>query len=1162
MNDVGAGPAASLTGDTAVSAATTPTLPRRFTAQADNNDPEIELTWDDPLEDGGADIVGFDLEFKAGEDGEWTSAAEAASGLTPVFEDDEANVDDYEITGGLTFGVTYHFRLRARNAHSPAAPPDEDDIDTDADEREWALAQDTVASSWPARIAAAPGRSFEDGRITVTWVAPDDHGRPITTYRLRWMSGAETEFPAGNVVEVQAPTTEYIMIGPAPAENFEFQVLAVNSLTEDDEIDNTAAGGEEELPIKWSPTSSELDVPVVNPQPNTGNDGLDAEIASDGRATITWRMLADESANDTVEYTVASYDLEWIVQGPDDNGDLPTTLDDEDAAWDDATKEPALPAQALMQRIIGPLPGNTNLFVRVRVVSTVGTKSAWEQTDPDATSIVARAPNHPVLDAEIIGQNVILSWDHPESNGSPILRYELQFKKDEGDFGDHDGDDDPDTPTDVDPDDPDNDVITFGRRFDPDPEADAGNTDLAPVTTYAHENLEGGATFTYRIRTVTLCNDGTDGGCGSDLAVTESGRKWSAEEVATSADGPTPDAIVPGTPTDFTATADNDDDQIELSWTKPSPGSSAITTYQIQRWNGSRWEALPASLGPEDDEYDDSTAERGKTYHYAIRAVSNAGMGEWTQQSFPNAALNAEAPDKPDPVTATVDGQTITLSWTEPAANGDSIDTYEIQVTTVVPAADVDEEARNWGDGTNEDAFLMPDPTVATTYTFSDLTPGTTYYYRVRAVNACNNATAGEAVCGGTDRDDLGIDGLADDIEGEDVAITVATKKWSDEVDAKAEAIAPNAPGAETGQDDDLEAGSHESGEVILSWGLPGPDTNATDDETLGTGGAPITSVEVERWDGSTGQFVPIKVVPVTLNEDGDAYAAGTGDGAYTDPDLDDGTVYTYRVRAVNSAGASGWSNMASGRTAAEAPETITLDAMVDGQDVILSWDEPDDNGASIMRYEIQRFPSIVADTANDDDEDPDVNNDWGDDAVDETTDNDVIVPMPAGVTMHTDRALQPGTTYYYRIRAVNVCNDDNDDNDLICGNDDTAITINPDLRTWSREVKAITAPKAPDKMTLMFGDITQTEITLTWEPPANNGSPISEYQIERWDLVTKSWGLIKDELPASVTSYVDDNDGSDLEAGTRYFYRIRAVNAGGNGDWSTLNSAVTDDAE
>ena len=79
---------------------------------------------------------------------------------------------------------------------------------------------------------------------------------------------------------------------------------------------------------------------------------------------------------------------------------------------------------------------------------------------------------------------------------------------------------------------------------------------------------------------------------------------------------------------------------------------------------------------------------------------------------------------------------------------------------------------------------------------------------------------------------------------------------------------------------------------------------------------------------------------------------------------------------------------------------------------------------------------------------------------------------------------------------------------------------------------------------------------------PASNGSPISEYRIQRWNSGTRMWKTIKDQLPASVTSYVDDDGGNGLAAGTRCFYRIRAVNAGGNGAWSTLRSAVTDDAE
>ena len=81
-----------------------------------------------------------------------------------------------------------------------------------------------------------------------------------------------------------------------------------------------------------------------------------------------------------------------------------------------------------------------NLFARVRVVTTVGTKSLWATTGSNK-AIAARAPDHPVPTATIIGQNVILSWEVPESNGAEITQYELQFKQDDGDFGDNDGDD-------------------------------------------------------------------------------------------------------------------------------------------------------------------------------------------------------------------------------------------------------------------------------------------------------------------------------------------------------------------------------------------------------------------------------------------------------------------------------------------------------------------------------------------------------------------------------------------------------------------------------------------------------------------------------------------------------------------------------------------------
>ena len=949
--------------------------------------------------------------------------------------------------------------------------------------------------------------AFADGRVTVTWTKPNDHGRPITSYRLRWRTDTG-EFPAENVVQVLAPATEYIMIGPVPATGYQFQVLAVNSLTVDDDIDNSILGeaaAEDDVPIKWSLSSEAEVVPVVTAQLNTGDDGLTAVAAPDGKATITWRRVAQTTGTPAVtEYTVASYDLEWIALGPPEGEtELPAELidlPDAEDGWDDATPE-NIAAQSLMQRIIGPLPGNTNLFVRVRVVSTAGTKSAWTQAEVE--TIVARAPDHPELTATIIGQNIVLSWNEPESNGLRIDRYEIQFKKNDGDFGDV-GDSET----------PDDDVIVNPRRDDGLTSTLGVMNELPPATSYSHEDLDGGVTYTYRIRTVTSLNVVDYGeSIAATLATALAGRTWSAEVVATSDAGPPADPVVPGTPV-LSADANDDDNVIKLSWTKPSEGSSPIVSYQIQRWDGSDWEALRTSLGPEDDKYDDTTAELGKMYYYAIRAVSLAGMGQWTQHLFPDAILLAEAPDKPV-LTATVDKQSVVLYWTVPVANGAVITGYQIQVSDDGPT----ETERAWGedpDTANNGTFGRADTDplqLATTYTHSPLTPGRTLYYRMRAVNTVN-ADAG-----------------ANEI------------KWSDEVSAKVAPIAPTTdPVLTTPNDGDAR--------VVLTWTLPAPDTNPNDNTHGGTGGAVITSVEIQRWNSATRQWDDIRTHPVSLDDSEDPPIAYTiASLTHTDTGLDDGKDYTYRVRAVNEAGGSDWT-MSTSTTANTAPDMPVLSAAVNGQDIVLSWTVPDDNGVPITRYEIQRFPSIA--------DNGDEQNVWGDDVGtngrdgetgetdttaddDPTTDSDVIVPMPAGVTTHTDMDLKPGTTYYYRIRAVNTNNADR-----------TA-----DNPGWSTEVQATTDPKAPDKMTLTLARGDQ-KITLTWEAPKNNGSPISEYQIERWSLVSRSWQLIKDELPVSVTTYEETG----LAEGTRYFYRIRAVNAGGEGAWSTLTSAVTEEAD
>ena len=90
------------------------------------------------------------------------------------------------------------------------------------------------------------------------------------------------------------------------------------------------------------------------------------------------------------------------------------------------------------------------------------------------------------------------------------------------------------------------------------------------------------------------------------------------------------------------------------------------------------------------------------------------------------AETHASVPDKPE-LMATADGQDkIDLSWMAPDANGSDITKYELQVW--------DRVSRTWGWMGNANAVLRLSGTT-TSYEHDDLTAGTLYVYRLRAVN-------------------------------------------------------------------------------------------------------------------------------------------------------------------------------------------------------------------------------------------------------------------------------------------------------------------------------------------------------------------------------------------------------------------------------------------
>ena len=76
--------------------------------------------------------------------------------------------------------------------------------------------------------------------------------------------------------------------------------------------------------------------------------------------------------------------------------------------------------------------------------------------------------------------------------------------------------------------------------------------------------------------------------------------------------------------------------------------------------------------------------------------------------------------------------------------------------------------------------------------------------------------------------------------------------------------------------------------------------------------------------------------------------------------------------------------------------------------------------------------------------------------------------------------------------------------------------------------------------------------IELSWATPADNGSPITQYELERKEA-GGSYAPVNPGPGVAATTYLD----SQVSAGTTYTYQLRAVNADGDAEWSNEATAT-----
>ncbi|HEY4300120.1 MAG TPA: malectin domain-containing carbohydrate-binding protein [Candidatus Didemnitutus sp.] len=507
---------------------------------------------------------------------------------------------------------------------------------------------------------------------------------------------------------------------------------------------------------------------------------------------------------------------------------------------------------------------------------------------------------------------------------------------------------------------------------------------------------------------------------------------------------------VPSTPTGVTATPSSS--SVALSWT----ASSGATSYNVFRSTTSNGEGTTAyASNITTVSFTDTAVTTGTTYYYKVAAVNSAGMS--AQSSEVHAAPTATAPSTPTGVTATSNSNSIGLSWSASAG----ATSYNIYRST-----------SSNGEGTS--AYVSNVTT--TSYTDSAVAVGTTYYYKVAAVNSAGMSAQSAEVHGSPTGSsvppntavlqidagggavspfvaDVDFDsgtafssGSAINVAGVTNAAPMAvyqSVRWNASFNytlpgltagtsyvvrlhfvelsfttagARAFNVALNGTSvlsnfdifAAAGQNHALErefnATANSSGQIVVAFTKGTADNPAVagievwTQPTIpaaptGLSAVGSTSQVALSWAGSTGASTYNVYRGTSANgESGTPIATGITTLNLTDTAVVNGNTYYYKVAAVNSAGVSAMSNEASATPRVVVPPTpANPAAMAEFGDVSVTWNAS--QGATT--YNVYRATSAGGEGAT---------------------------PYVSGVTStsYIDNSVTAGTTYYYKVAAVN----------------------------------------------------------------------------------------------------------------------------------------------
>ncbi len=571
---------------------------------------------------------------------------------------------------------------------------------------------------------------------------------------------------------------------------------------------------------------------------------------------------------------------------------------------------------------------------------------------------------------------------------------------------------------------------------------------------------------------------------------------------------------VPGPPRNVSADRGRGPGEINLSWLRPEiDGGLAITGYAILRANVSNGAYVQVATVGNVTSWVDAGIPTGAERHYRVRARNDVG---WGAQSSTAAG---RAPDVPNPpVNVTVKqgpgaGQ-MEVRWIAPADDGGlAVTGYAVFRADASSGAFV--EIARVGD--------------VRTYVDQGLAAGATVYYRIEASNEIGESGPSEYEANVT----FDAPGPPRSV----VALTGSTAgsirvQWDPPASDGGLAVASYAVlRANATSGPFAQVTSNVTATVFVDSGLNAGAqfyyrVRARNDAGLGVesdvavGRAPEPPSPPASCTAQRGSAAGrIDVAWTTPSSDGgltvNAYLVHRADPSggsvlvgqvsgqariFTDTGLPANATFLYSVRARNDAGDG---------TACIPPPTITHPPPQGGiilqtqpwlREVGLTWTVPG-SSRPLLAFEIERAPSSSGPYS-------------------------ALAAVSASFTSHTDRGLENGARFYYRVRAISDAGPGPWSNVAL---------------GWTFDV-----PGPPRNLVAQPGG-TAGQISLRWDPPTSDGG-----------LAVSGYAILRSSTPggpyAEVAAHGAWTDHTDTgrPAGTTWYYVVVAINAAGRGPASS----------